>query len=290
MARFTIFKYDKPGKGVPKNAPAKTGTALYFDILLRRFWKFIVLNLMYMVASLPAALIAWFISFNFVTWSATLANINPEAFAGQIIILAILVGVVLLLICGSGPATAAMFYVLRKYALDTHAWVASDFFDSFKINFKQGMIAYLINILTVSSLLFAFNFYSYSFSGITALLFKSALILTAVLFIFIQYYAYFLIAGYKMKLRHIYKSAVLMSLAHFGLNVAVLCVSGLIVSIGIFLMAGLSLAGFIFMGLLMFSLVSFTQIFMTDKAVKKALGDPSFKDDSEDYEKDDMFE
>ena len=45
--------YTKPGKGVSKEDVQKSGIPLYFDIFLRRFWKFISINLVYCILCLP---------------------------------------------------------------------------------------------------------------------------------------------------------------------------------------------------------------------------------------------
>ncbi len=291
MAKFTLFHYDKPGKGVRKDAPQKKGAALYFSVLLKRFWKFITLNLLYIVASLPAILIAWALSSFFVTWGATLGQVDIDKAAPQLMIISVLVGIVLLLVSGSGPASAAMSHIMRKYANDTHAWAVSEFYEQMKINFKQGMAAYFINITLTACLLVAYNFYSYTFSGLTAVFFRVMVVLSVILFIFMQFYIYPLMSGYKMKLRHIYKSALLLSLAQFGINFAILGVVSLIAYMNLYLFAGSSLGGVLFLGLLLFSLVYYTEVFMTDKLIKKALQDPSYTEEQEgDYEKDDMFE
>ena len=291
MARFTLFNYDKPGKGISKNAPKKVGVSLYFNIFIRRFWKLLTLNLLYIISSLPAILIAWFISFYYVTWTASLASIDLDTNATALLIYIILMAVLLLLICGTGPATAAVTYVVRKYADDTHAWAAGEFYDHLKINFKQGLIAYFINILIAVCMLIAYNFYSYSFSGVASVFFRIVLIVAILLFTFMQFYVYHLMAGYKIKLRHIYKSALLLSLAHFGWNIAVLCACGIFVIAGLYLLIGLSLAGYIYLGLLLFCTVIYTQVFMTNKIIKHAVGDPRyFSQNRTSYEKDDMFE
>ena len=36
--------YDKPGKGVDKNEPKKKGFFLFFDIVIRKFTKFLGAN------------------------------------------------------------------------------------------------------------------------------------------------------------------------------------------------------------------------------------------------------
>ena len=60
MAGF--FNYSKAGKGIKKEDLEKSGVGLYFDIFGRRIWKLMTLNLMYLVVSIPAIIIAYCIS------------------------------------------------------------------------------------------------------------------------------------------------------------------------------------------------------------------------------------
>ncbi|ARM16504.1 MULTISPECIES: YesL family protein [Rhizobium] len=55
--------WTKEGPGIPKDAPAKTGVALFADILAREWWEMVKLNILFILASLfvvtlPAALAA----------------------------------------------------------------------------------------------------------------------------------------------------------------------------------------------------------------------------------------
>lgn len=50
---FGLFNYDKPGPGVDKNAPKKKSFVVFFEILGRKFWKLILVNLLYVLFSLP---------------------------------------------------------------------------------------------------------------------------------------------------------------------------------------------------------------------------------------------
>ncbi|MEG0853338.1 MAG: YesL family protein, partial [Angelakisella sp.] len=45
--------YNRPGPGIPKDAPKKKGAALFFEILGREFWSLLVLNLTYVLACIP---------------------------------------------------------------------------------------------------------------------------------------------------------------------------------------------------------------------------------------------
>ncbi|MEA5012586.1 MAG: YesL family protein [Angelakisella sp.] len=45
--------FDRPGPGIPKDAPKKKGVALFIDILGREFWSLLQLNLIYLLCCLP---------------------------------------------------------------------------------------------------------------------------------------------------------------------------------------------------------------------------------------------
>lgn len=50
---FGLFNYDKEGPGVSKDAPKKKTIVVFFEIFFRNFWKFITINLIYSIISIP---------------------------------------------------------------------------------------------------------------------------------------------------------------------------------------------------------------------------------------------
>lgn len=50
---FGLFNYEKEGPGISKNAPKKKTFIVFFETFFRNFWKFIPLNLVYALLSLP---------------------------------------------------------------------------------------------------------------------------------------------------------------------------------------------------------------------------------------------
>lgn len=53
MALFSYKRYYKPGKGVEKDAPEKNAFFKFFELFGRKFWRFIQVNLIYLVVLLP---------------------------------------------------------------------------------------------------------------------------------------------------------------------------------------------------------------------------------------------
>lgn len=283
---FGFFDYTKPGKGVRKDEPAKTGVALYFDILLRRFWKLISLNLLYLIVSIPAIIVGWFISTYFVTWAATVAGINIEETASTLSLLCIIMTIVFLQACGSGPATAAMSYVLRKYVNDTHSWVWSDFIDNIKSNFKQGMGVYIVNILVTSVCIFGFMFYSYAMQNTVTYILRVIVVLITVIFLMMQMYTYQLMAGFELRFKHIYKNAFILTAAKLPWNVLSAAVVIAIMYGAYSLAMSIPIAGILAVALLFFTLINFTQIFMTNNVVKKYVLEPFVNQNTVEEEQD----
>ncbi len=50
---FGLFNYEKEGPGIEKDAPKKKGFIIFFETFFRNFWKFITINLMYVLLSIP---------------------------------------------------------------------------------------------------------------------------------------------------------------------------------------------------------------------------------------------
>ena len=56
MALFSYKNYYKPGKGVEKDAPKKIAPLRFFEIYGRKFWRFLQVNLIYLLILLPILL------------------------------------------------------------------------------------------------------------------------------------------------------------------------------------------------------------------------------------------
>lgn len=51
--RVLIPNYEREGKGVDRNAPPKTGIALFIDILMREFTTLLKLNILFIISCIP---------------------------------------------------------------------------------------------------------------------------------------------------------------------------------------------------------------------------------------------
>ena len=128
--------YENSGVGISKNAPKKKGLALFLDIVGRKFWKLMEINLLYMLFYFPLIMIVPAIS---------LLGNNETAAITAIVIL-MLVFMILI-----GPATAGMTKVIRCFVIEKHTFVIRDFFKGFKENFKKASIIGFVNCLVILS-------------------------------------------------------------------------------------------------------------------------------------------
>jgi len=267
---FGLHNYSKPGRGVSKDEPPKTGIALYFDILLRRIWKIIGLNFIYIVFSIPAIVISFFLSTYMSVWTANIVGIDLSGELGKTIsLIGLCMTIVLLQICGSGPASAGMTYVLRKYVNDKHSWVWGDFIDNIKSNFRQGVAVYVINIFATVAFVVGYTFYTHIMSGTVAFVLRGLITALALIFVLMQMYIYQLMAGFRLSVKKIYKYAAILAITNLPWNAfsAVVLIAFMWLVYELFM--SYPFIAIVLLLTLFFSMLTFTQLFMTNKVVKK---------------------
>lgn len=273
---FGLHNYAKPGRGVSKNEPRKRGFFAYFDILCGHFWHIIALNLFYIAFSVPGIIISFFLSTYMTSWIASVAEISHEL-ESALTLIGLFMTVVLVQVCGTGPASAAMAYVLRKYVNNAHAWMFSDFVDNVRSNLRQGMCVYLINIALAFVGLICFTFYNHVMTGALASVLRYIFTALAALFIMMQMYTYQLMAGFEMSLKNIYKYSAMLVFAKLPWNILCIAVTaGLMYLVYILVMSYPAMA-FILVLTFFYSVITFTQIFMSNNVVKKYILEPALR-------------
>ena len=282
-----LFDVTKEGKGVSREqVNKKKGLMLFLDIYFRRFWKLVLLNLVYMLVASPViylyfkyvqmALIAY-MGFNHI------GPDNTEAMTAAIRYTPVLV-LLLVQFCGAGPATAGFNYVLRKYVEDKHAWVWADFLKGMKENFKQAIATFLINAVAVVAIVKSMLFYNYIQPEMSML--SGFLLVIGIFFIMMQMYTYRLMVTFKYSLKQIYRNSALMVIIKLPLNIFVFLVSSFILYILCSFAASVPPAvlffSFLVIMLVFYSVVTLVQVFMTRKIVEKYLIElPALKEKAE---------
>lgn len=243
--------YNTPGPGVSKDEPEKKPFFKFFELYFRKFWKLMVVNLLYVVVSLP--------------------------------------------VITRGLADVGLAYVTRQFAREKHAFLPSDFFDTIKKNWKQGLLFGLLELVVSVACGYSLYFYfmgawaSDDFSLGSILPLAIALFIT-VMVKFAFYYVHLQIITFKMSFKQILKNSFLFAVGGIKQNFIILLVElAILVLVGVCLFnffwitLGIVIAGYL---LVYPAFRSFLIQFTVFPLVKKAIIDPYYEEHpGEDIEK-----
>lgn len=275
MGLFSI-NYNKPGPGVSKDGPQKHRFWQFFEIYWGQFSKLALLNILYLICSLPL-IAGLYLCFTIDVTSPTLVVLRTP---GQIDIIGL--ALIILSIFTTFPATLGFTYVLRNIQRREHAWIWHDFMKHTRSNYKKGAINGAIVLVIYYLLLNAFNLYKSNLLGIGVLdSYLSMIVLVVmVLFTWMQFYVNTMIVTFDMKLRDIYKNAFIFAIAKIPLNlfISIVCIA---LFIGIYAIPLLIASLFIYITMY-FSLFGFITVFAVYPTIEKHMISKVSKDTEED--------
>lgn len=131
-----------------------------------------------------------------------------------------------------GASTTACYYVGMRMTRGDYS-VAKDFFRSFRQNFKQATILWMILVLLGAFLYFDFCFMEAgTFPGQSVV--KVILLALSALTIFVALYAFPLLAQFENKLKATVKNAMMLALKHFFRSITMAALYALIIDMFIF--------------------------------------------------------
>lgn len=238
--------YTTPGKGISKEDAAKRN---YFDILGRKFWKLLQVNLLYVLCN-----ILFFGSSILLAISYDWNTILDVLVSGQTIFLPPLPFLPLML---TGPFTAGLTYIIRNYSRQEHAFLISDFFEHTKKNIKQGLLMSVIQVLVLYMFFTAFLFYRQFFlvHGWNLGILLGITIIFSIMLLTMSFYIYPMMVTFDMKLRHIIKNSWIFAIAKLPQNLIILLIIG---AVHILLLWYVPILWILFMCLILISWSSYT--------------------------------
>lgn len=236
--------YNKPGKGVDKNEPKKKGFFLFFEIIARKFTKFLGLNCLYsMVSIIWIAVLYIFGGIVFANTSIIQETADKLSYMVQEVDMAQIQGSVavslqalfamgIFSLWGSGPATASYAYITRCFTRGEHAWVVSDGIDKFKENFGRGMIVLLtdaiILLLGMNAAYFYYALYA-STGSILWMLLTYVTVLVFIIYTMMHPYLYQIMVTFSCSVGTLYKNALLIVIAKLPQNFLILAAEGAVI-------------------------------------------------------------
>lgn len=219
MLKMGLFgNYAKEGPGVKKNEPQKKRFFYFFELYFRKFGKLMTLSLLYSLFILPIFIITHFV-------------LLGHYFASLFYLIPILT---------VGPATAGATYVLRNFAREEPTFLAGDFFEAFRSNYKQSVVLSIIDTLFFIVSGIAISFYWQRTQGSVFYMILLALSITVLIIgIFMNFYLYILTVTVELKIKDILKNAFFFAV--IGLKTNFITLFFIIVVLALFLGIGLLL-------------------------------------------------
>ncbi len=277
------YNYNKPGKGVDPNAPKKHPFIMFWELLARKFFKYVALNIMYFIILMPMIISIYAL---FYGWLANLISVGTDTVISVLLeLFATLVSYVpsslhlpalIISIILYGPITCGLTHILRNYAREEHAFI-SDFFTKAKENWKQGLFFGLLDIFLVIVLIVNLNYSNLvSADTIGPHLFSTVVkYLTIVLFVFYTFmrnYIYQMIVTAELSIRAILKNSWLFAILGLGRNIIVFVGTVAALVVVMLLHPFIEVVG---MPLIALSFINFLSVYTTYPIIEKYLIKPA---------------
>ena len=235
---FGLFNYEKEGPGISKNGPKKKTFIVFFETFFRNIWKFIPINLVYSLITLP--------------------------------------------VITSGIASVGLTNVARNTARDKHSFGLSDFFETIKKNFKQSLIAGIVNTFVYALIFFAAWFY-YTSKGTFATVGLGITFAMFFIFTVMNFFLWTLIITFDFTLKQAYKNSFKFVFINMKHNLLCILVNLLIIAINVgilFIAQGYWLIALMIEGVIfLLTYPAFNALliqFCTFPAIKKFIIDPYY--------------
>lgn len=230
MAEEKIFEV-APGE---EYVDDRSKLTIFFQVLGRKFWKLITINLMFILFNLPAIIVSLLFSV-FLTnllIPAELALSETDLFSHLLVFgVPLTLCLMVIPVITVGPAQAGMTYLLRCFSYEIPTFTWSDFKDKMKENLKQGLVVSLINLFAIAFLIYDLYLYT-QLNAQSNPMFAVAhglLIVVFVLFLMMNLYVYPMMVSYQLKTKYLFKNALLFAVAKFLPNLGILLLCGLII-------------------------------------------------------------
>lgn len=241
---FGFFDFTKEGPGIDPDEPEKGPVATFFSIVGTKFWKLITINLMMVLFHLPGILLSfvvanWLVPMAFPQFSyeslvrmvgrlglSFTEGVTAEAYASHLFISDIIIFTFVFIgfqFFVVGPAQTGFTYLMRNFARREPCFIWMDFKDTVKNNWKQGLAHSVISSLVLILMGIAYYYYGIMFRGsLPGMILRTVLVVCLFLFTIMQFYIYQLMITFELRLKDIYKNALLFTFVRLPSNFGVL--------------------------------------------------------------------
>lgn len=279
------YNFNKPGKGVDPDAPPKHPFLLFWELLGRKFFKYVTLNIMYLIVLLPVVIFAYAA---FYGWLATVMPADDGTVVSFLLDLfavvynfvpAVLhIPLLIISLLLYGPFTCGLTYILRNYAREEHAFI-SDFFSKARENWKQGLVFGIIDVLAVVILWVNINYSKIIEANsismeLFAVFIKYLTIVLFVFYLFMRNYTYQMVVTAELSVRAILKNARLFAILGLGRNIIVLLGTAVTIVVVLFIHPIIEIFT---VPLIALSFINFLSVYTTYPIIEKYIIKPAME-------------
>ena len=126
-----------------------------------------------------------------------------------------------ILLLPMGPSITAMFFVMNKLIKHKDIDVTKDFFKSYKTNFKQSILIWIIELIIISILLF--DLYIFSLIQSTLSSFGIAFVFGSILFTFLlTFYSFSILSMFKITIKNLLKISFISIFKHLQTTLCII--------------------------------------------------------------------
>jgi len=312
------MNYATPGAGVPKvseDEKKRFSFTKFFVLFVRKFWKLVSANLMYVFVNLPifAGILALSGNFNVpfetparqfypILYGVSKYGMNPALAAlfglnGQIVtsgypstVTKVLYGVAAITVLTLGLSNVGMAYITRNYAREDPA-DGEDFFHAIKRNWKQGLILGVLDAICILVLIYDVTYFYYlAFyyepDGFVWQMIFFAMVILSVLYAMMRMYMYILAVTFDLKITKLIKNCFILAILGIKRNVVALAGIALTVFINYLFYVFLTPVGIALPFILTFSMTAFMSAYAAYPNVKRYMIDPFYTSEKPSYETD----
>ena len=312
--RFSLFNFNKDGKGVKKEEADLPLTFLnFFKIFPRHFSKILSVNIAMVLGNFPIFFILPVLAGYFHNTSISPADIRYPIIGGILPFLEdkisltpllstvgmfetisawtvmdyVILGLSALAIFTFGPVCAGTTYIIRNLLKGEPVFMWDDMKYSIKRNLRQSIIYGIIDIALTAMLVYDIYFF-YIRAGLSfanSMFFYVSLV-SFVIYMFMRYYVYLMMVTFDLSLFKLFKNAMIFSFLGFKRNIMAM--------LGITLVAALNVLIFSFAPLMALGialpLVATTAIctyiaaYAAWPKIKQIMIDPYYKDEDVSYD------
>lgn len=209
----------------------KNGFFVFWEIYFRKFWRFLTLNLLFFVLTLPFLFVFYIAATGYFAGSDALAAAGEsfDLFAGIGIYAAIMdvipsflyLPILLIAIILYGPLKMGQMYIFRNFAREEHAWL-SDVFSRAWSNVRQGLFFGILDAIVIFLLIngaFGQVLNTTEAISVISLIMRILAAVVLVFYIYMRKYFYLIAVTMELSVFAIIKNAMLFVFIAFGRNV-----------------------------------------------------------------------